>query len=66
MSATKFPAKSSASLQRESWVLAGVLYNLTTYFRETVSTDAIEVKFSVKSLPPQPTLSSEEEIILKD
>ena len=62
MPVTKIPAKPPANLQRESWVLAGVLQNLLP---GNVSMDALEIKFSVISLPPQSTMSSEEENIFE-
>ena len=64
MPATKFPAKPPASLQRVMGVGRSVV-KLDNLFPGNVSMDALEIKFSVISLPPQPTMASEEEIIFE-
>ena len=38
---------------------------LDNLFPKNISMDALEIKFSVISLPPQPIMSSEEEIIFE-
>ena len=61
MPATKFPAKPPGSLQRVMGVGRSVV-KLDNLFPGNIYMDAIKIKFSVISLPPQPTMSSEEEV----